>query len=250
MIGVRGSIALRGLVVAALTVVGLTGASAPAQAAACTRGTGVTVVVNSSVSCVNSAGGNAYSMFQAAGHQMRDMQQQPGFVCQIDGAPAGHPCVRPGTGAYWALFWSNGTSGSWTYSQSGVRSLSIPDGGWVAFVYQSSTSPPGVNPIGPAPATRPAPKPKPKPTASASKSSATPTPTPSASAKGEEKKSMSSPSASATDDASAGSEQVRRTGQEVDDSGSSTLWWAGGAIALMLAIGLVTTVLQRRGKES
>ena len=37
----------------------------------------------------------------------------------------------PPTNAYWGLFWSNGTSGTWAYASEGVDSLSVPAGGSV-----------------------------------------------------------------------------------------------------------------------
>ena len=141
------------LVVPAFVVVA---EATPAAAAACTQGTGVTVVVGTQVDCVPGSGGNARAKVSAAGHSQVDVPRQPGAVCRIDGFPAaGQPCFE--TDAYWALYWSDGTSGSWVYSELGVNSLSIPTGGWVAWIWpversssirrrlskRSSSTPPG-----------------------------------------------------------------------------------------------------------
>lgn len=117
------------------------GLAAPAQAAACAAGTGVTVVVDSQVGCDADGGGVAASNFADAGHTLTYAARQPGFVCRVDGAPADAPCVNASpSDAYWGLFWSDGTSGKWTYSSLGVGSLKVPKGGSVAFVFQDSAS--------------------------------------------------------------------------------------------------------------
>lgn len=165
-------------IVAAMLVV----TPAPAHAAACTKGTGVTVVVNGDVRC-HGGGGTARGSFTGVGHSLEDVRSQPGFVCRINGYPstADEACGRtPPTNAYWGLFWSDGTSGTWNYSSQGAGSLRVPTGGWVAFVFQNSGSRtyPSMTPIGPAPAPKPTtPKPQPtsQPTAKATPS-ASPTP--------------------------------------------------------------------------
>ena len=134
-------------------------AVAPAHAAACERGSGVTVVVNGDVRCDANGGGPAAANFRDVGHSLRPVSTQPGFVCQVNGSPASDPCINtPPSNAYWALWWSDGTSGSWNYSDSGVSGLTVPAGGWVAFVFQTSSgrTPPSVRPVAAAPAPAPA----------------------------------------------------------------------------------------------
>jgi hypothetical protein len=64
------------------------------------------------------------------------VQRQPGFVCRVSGLPEQDPCVNtPPADAYWSLWWSDGTSDSWTYAATGVDGLEIPDGGSVALVW-------------------------------------------------------------------------------------------------------------------
>jgi hypothetical protein len=128
--------------------------SAPAAAAPCSGATGVTVVVDRGSlgggidQVCNGAGGGktAAKLFTGSGYSLSYVQRQPGFVCRIDGVPASDPCVNtPPADAYWGLWWSTGTSGSWSYSSLGAGSLTVPDGGYVAFAWQSgSKTAPGV----------------------------------------------------------------------------------------------------------
>ena len=150
------------------------GASPPATAAACSGATGVTVVVDHGALgggvdqvCNPSAGGNtASSTFTGAGFALTYVQRQPGFVCRINGQPASDPCVNtPPTNAYWGLFWSDGKSGSWSYSSLGAGSLTVPNGGYVAFAWQSgSQNAPNVAPTPHASTATPAPTPTTTPT--------------------------------------------------------------------------------------
>jgi len=129
----------------------------PAQAATCRSAAGVSVVVDfhelgGGVQTFCDAGGAgkyAQAQFVDAGHQLTYVQRQPGFVCRVDGTPAGDPCVNtPPADAYWSLWWSDGKSGTWTYSSTGVASLKVPAGGYVALSWQqgSAKATPGVAP--------------------------------------------------------------------------------------------------------
>jgi hypothetical protein len=120
--------------------------------------------------CNASGGGKtATTLFTGSGFSLTYVQQTPGFVCRINGQPASDPCVQtPPSDAYWGLWWSDGTSGSWSYASVAAGSLSVPDGGYVAFAWQSgSKSPPGV------PATAHASSSSPSPTATPSSSPST-----------------------------------------------------------------------------
>ncbi len=133
-------------------------AAPPAEAAGCSGATGVTVVVDHGAlgggvdqSCNAGGGGkSATTQFTSVGYSFTYVQRQPGFVCRINGQPASDPCVNtPPVDAYWGLWWSDGASGTWSYSSVAAGSLTIPDGGYVAFAWQGgSRSAPGV----PAPA--------------------------------------------------------------------------------------------------
>ena len=128
--------------------------SAPADAAACSGSRGVTVVVDHGAlgsgitqACNASGGGKSgTTQFTSTGFSLTYVQRQPGFVCRIDAQPASDPCVNtPPADAYWGLWWSDGKSGSWSYSSVAAGSLTIPDGGYVAFAWQSGTrTAPGV----------------------------------------------------------------------------------------------------------
>ncbi len=117
-----------------------------ASAAACSGDTGVTVVVDYarsggsgvSVSCVPDGGGDtASSLFGAAGHELTRVSSQPGAVCKVDGYRTQDACQRmPPANAFWGLFWADG-DGGWAFSQQGVDSLNIPDGGSVAWAWQN-----------------------------------------------------------------------------------------------------------------
>ena len=113
--------------------------------------------------CDADGGGKAAStVFPDSGFPLAYVQRQPGFVCRVSGAPASDPCVNtPPAGAYWSLWWSDGKSGTWTYSSTGVGSLKVPDGGYVAFSWQGQAgkAAPGVTPTPRAASSSPSPSP-------------------------------------------------------------------------------------------
>ncbi|MCD4524436.1 hypothetical protein [Nocardioides sp. cx-173] len=138
--------AARLLTAAALVVAAVGGASAPTQAAAamaapCSGG-GVTVVVDFhelgggvDADCdQDGAGKRAADLFASVGHPLTYAARQAGFVCRVSGLPQDDPCVTTAPAdAYWGLWWSDGESGTWTYSGLGAGALTIPDGGYVAL---------------------------------------------------------------------------------------------------------------------
>jgi hypothetical protein len=174
----------------------------------CAKGSGVTVVVDrgalgggTSIGCDGHGANTAGStVVPRAGFSLTYVQRQPGFVCRVGGAPASASCGNTPPGdAYWGLFWSDGKSGSWSYSSVGIDSLKVPAGGFIGWRWQNSNARtnPGRAPVSPVAASpRPTPKPAPQP---APKPAPKPTPAPSRSA---------SPSAGAT---SPGSSAVSRT---------------------------------------
>ncbi|MEH3067724.1 MAG: hypothetical protein PGN15_06550 [Aeromicrobium erythreum] len=131
--------------------------SAPAQAAACAAGQGVTVVVDPhqlggavSTTCVAGGGRAATAAFGAAGVRMDRAARQPGFVCRVNSAPASAGCVQASpANAYWSLWVSSG-DGVWSYATTGVDGVTVPRGGWVAWSWQgqSGRAEPGVSPVG------------------------------------------------------------------------------------------------------
>lgn len=141
----------------------------PASAASCAAGSGVSVVVDYNslgggvvTSCVADGGGDtASALFAAAGHTITYAQRQPGFVCRVDDVPADDPCVNASPAdRFWSLWWSDGDSGSWTYSSQGVTSLKVPEGGSVAFSFddvEGEARPSATPPKGSAPSASPTP---------------------------------------------------------------------------------------------
>jgi hypothetical protein len=241
----------------------------PAAAAACSAGSGVSVVVNGDVRCDGNGGGTAMSNFRDAGHSLQDYR---GFVCRIDGSPsAASACSGyPPADAYWGLFWSNGTSGTWTYSGEGAGSLNIPNGGWVAFVWQDSNTKryPGVKPVAAAPAPKPTKKPAPKPpkaaasaTAGAAQQSPSASPSTAAEKKKAEKKKAekkaakkkakaekkkAAAAASPTPTAAEPTATEAELQKASDSSESTGGLWAGAAIAIALLAGMGGILWRRR----
>jgi hypothetical protein len=172
------------LVAAAAVVLGPT---TPASAASCTSGSGVTVVVDPgalggalTAACDSGSGQAASARYADVGVAISYVQRQPGFVCRVNGAPASDPCVNtPPADAYWGLWWTDGESGTWSYSSIGVTGLQVPEGGAVALAWQQGGTrrTPGIAaPVHAAPAPSPTKAPTKTPT-KAPTSSPTKTPT-------------------------------------------------------------------------
>lgn len=170
------------------TAAGAVVTASPAAAAACDTADGVTVVVDfhelgggvQQVCDAGGAGSSAGAQFAESGFTLTRVQRQPGFVCRVNGAPSEDPCVNtPPADAYWGLWWSDGTSGSWSYASQGVDSLTVPEGGYVALSWNGSTtkSPPGAAPTAHAaePTSSPNPTPPPTPAGGGSHPSSSPT---------------------------------------------------------------------------
>lgn len=163
-----GSVLGSAVVALGATTAGLV-AVAPAATAATCSGAGVSVVVDfkglgggQQTGCVTGKGGSsAATILGAAGVELTRARNQPGFVCRVQQVPASDPCVNASpSDAYWALWWSDGSSGSWSYASLGVDQLEIPEGGSVGFAWddQSGQVKPGTAPPK-APAASPSPSP-------------------------------------------------------------------------------------------
>ncbi|KQP84078.1 LPXTG cell wall anchor domain-containing protein [Aeromicrobium sp. Leaf291] len=255
------------------TATGAVVLAAPAQAAACAKGDGVTVVVDyhqlgggASTTCVPGGGRKATSAFDAAGVSLRYAARQQGFVCQVNAKPANAGCVQASpSDAYWSLWVSSG-NGSWSYATAGVGGVSVPKGGWVAWSWQgqSGRAQPGVSPVGKA-AAAPAPKPSSRPTQkapTAAPTSAVPSAEASASAKAKAKEkaqaekkaeqkaeeereaSAASPSDGAGDDGTTSDDETRATSA---DAGSPWPTLVGVAAVLVLLGAAGVVAWRRRG---
>ncbi len=130
------------------TMAALVGTSAPASAATCSSSSGVSVITDFTnatggirTACVPGGGGQfGDELLAAAGFKLSWVARQPGFLCRIDGVPAGDPCVNtPPASAYWGVFWSDGEDGVWHYSDFGIGGLQVPDGGYLGLAFQTGT---------------------------------------------------------------------------------------------------------------
>ncbi|QSR27485.1 hypothetical protein CFH99_17830 [Nocardioides aromaticivorans] len=123
---------------------------------ACPGASGVTVVVDFNelpagaehqVGCDPDASGRAVDHFRRAGFTLTEHATQQGYTCQVNGQPADRDCLA--NDAFWSLWWSDGKSGEWVFSTSGVTSLRVPAGGYVAFAWHEGSgkaAPPDVAP--------------------------------------------------------------------------------------------------------
>ena len=164
-----------------------------AGAATCTSGGGVSVVVDYRelggavlTACAADGGGkSATTIVGSVGVSLDYAQRQPGFVCRVNGVPASDPCVNTSPpDAYWGLWWSDGKSGSWTYSSYSSGALTVPAGGSVGWAWKQGSgnaAPPSVAPPVNAASQSPTSSPSSAPTASPSSS---PTSSPSSSPSG------------------------------------------------------------------
>jgi len=215
-----------------------------ATAATCAAGGGVSVVVDFNslgggvqTACVAGGGGEkAPALLDAAGHTLTRVRTQQGFVCRVDDLPSQEQeaCQNtPPADAYWGLWWSNGTSGTWTYSTVGVDGLTIPDGGSVALSWDDvdgsappSATPPKAAASSPssAPASSPAASPTKKatPAAGGGGTSGSPSGGSSSSSSAEASSSATAgPSATGTTDESATERKRARKGRDSDEATAS-----------------------------
>ena len=226
---------------AAVTVGALGVGAAPSAASSgrCPRGTGVTVVVDYGplgggvvTACdPDGAGRPATEVMGRAGFALTYVNNQPGFVCRIDGKPdeSQESCAStPPSDAYWGLFWSDGDPATWKYASQGAGSLEVPEGGSIGWRFQDGGdredpgAPPTAAATSPSPSASPTPTPHPTrnpssppagPSDTAEPASPSPTPTPPASVPPGTKGSAPSPS----EDATPGRKQGPHTGH--DDRG-------------------------------
>ncbi|MEO7269702.1 MAG: hypothetical protein ABIW49_10905 [Knoellia sp.] len=271
---------LGAVVGAALLTAGLVGAGAPAQAAACSGTTGVTVVIQSengsSTRCAPGDPGSAYAALESVA-SVTPVSTQPGFICQINDYPNANCSRTPPASAYWAFFHAP-AGGSWTYSQSGASSYNPKPGSSVGFRFGSG-APPSVSPAAPAPAPKPttakpqpttaAPKPTtaaprattaaprgttattPAPTSAAARSVAAAESSAAASASASASESGASPSASASESPTvAATSDVSAQKSPSTGSGSSGRLVGGGVLLLALATAIGAVALQRRGQAT
>jgi hypothetical protein len=153
--------------------------AAPAAAAACSQGSGVTVVVDfaslgggTKTRCAAGDPSSGVAALRAAGFTPTRAAQEPGyFLCRIDGKPANDPCQRTSPAdAYWS-YWHAKPGGSWAFSDKGAADYDPTPGtveGWAFGAGKPpSSAPPREAAASPtaSPAASPAAAPAPSPPA-------------------------------------------------------------------------------------
>lgn len=173
------------LAVGALVAAAGMAPAAPAAAAACTEGAGVTVVVDFAslggdveTDCAAGDPGTGLEALRAAGHEPTRAAQQPGyFVCRIDGKPASDPCQRTSPAdAYWS-YWHAQPGGSWTFSDTGAADRDPAPGtveGWAFGAGDPPSTPPPRHQAAAAASPAPTRAPSPTPVAPRSPAAASP----------------------------------------------------------------------------
>ncbi len=184
-------------VVAAVLAVGSLLVSSPGPVVGsdgpCPGTTGVTVVVDYHalgggvvVRCAPGSPATGFKALQAAGFDLVEVQNVPGFLCRIDDKPsaAQEPCLNtPPANAYWS-YWHADRGGSWAVSQQGGKTRKPPPGSVDGWSFGATPKPgidPPAAPATPEPTAKPTPKPTPRPTAKPTAgptSTASPAPTP------------------------------------------------------------------------
>ncbi len=117
----------------------------------CPTAAGVTVVVDFQelgggvwVRCTDSTVDTGFQALDATAIPWSPTVRFPGFLCRIDGKPAGDPCQNTSpASAYWS-YWIADRGGAWCYSTFGAGNRNPPEGtveGWSFSLNRTSTSP-------------------------------------------------------------------------------------------------------------
>jgi hypothetical protein len=122
-------------------------AGATQRAAACPRGTGVSVVVDfgawHKISCAPGDPVSGAAALRGAGFTLTMVQRFPGAICRINGRPtvAQDACVvMPPATRYWS-YWHAVRGGKWTYSTLGPGSYNPKPGTVEGWSYGAGTPP-------------------------------------------------------------------------------------------------------------
>jgi len=148
--------------------------AAPAEAAACTGSSGVTVVVqfpdHTEIGCAAGDPSSGYAALQAAGFTITYSQGNgAGAICKINNAPGDAVCgSMPPANAYWAYFHAK-PGGSWSYSSTGGGAYNPKPGTVEGWRFGDGDKPDYLPPGTSTPTPKPSSTPKPA-------SSATPKP--------------------------------------------------------------------------
>jgi len=258
---------------AVLLLAGAFAVPAPAQAAACSGTSGVSVVVqfpdgHIETGCAPGDPSTGIQALKGAGFTPEPVPGQMGAtVCRINGQPAaGEPCWQPPN--YWAYFYAQ-RGGPWIYSDYGAGNRDPKPGTVEGWKFGGSrTNPPSTAPPG-TPAPTPTPHPTtPHPTTGASSSvkpgttahpgaGTSPTAPDATAATGGTAVPTAGPSATATDDGAPtagptvtdGAAAPRASSNAAKATSSSSKSWVWGLLLIgVLGAGAgVTAVRRRRG---
>lgn len=158
-------------------------ATAAGRAGYCPDGNGVTVIVDfqelggsTIIRCAVGDQATGHAALKNAGISITGtVRWGESFICRIEGRPtaAEEPCIdTPPASAYWS-YWHASDGGTWTYSQRGVTARKPPLGSFEGWSFAknrtaSTSPPPRIAPVRPAPPPPPSPKPPPGTTPPAS----------------------------------------------------------------------------------
>lgn len=268
---------LAALILAGSAVPAAFALAGPAEAAACTGTSGVTVVVqfpdHTEVACAPGDPSSGFDALDRAGFDATRVVKFPGALCRIDGVPdaSADPCQNmPPASAFWKYFHAK-PGGSWVASTDGADGYNPKPGSVEGWRFGSGAEP-ETPPPGGSTATSPPPKPSatPKPAPSISRGPTTPTSQVAAPGGGVASGSATpagtttaAPSGSATATptsgatpvptdgmtglTSAGGQVSREAESAAGRSGGGVSWvWGIGLLAVLGAIGGTVTI-RRRG---
>ncbi|GLZ76962.1 hypothetical protein Afil01_17690 [Actinorhabdospora filicis] len=230
-------------------------AAPAAQAASCREGGGVTVVVDNGggaqTSCANGDPGSGLAALSSAGFGYR--QNSTKLVCSINSTPGDCPDPPP-TNKYWS-YWYGSPGGSWTYSPKGPGTRNPKPGDVEGWAYGAG-KPPSIAPPAEQPAPKPPPKTEdPKPGGDPAKPGQTATTEPgpkdpaSPSSPGPSTSDAPADSAAASSSAASGEPGINADNASAS-SGTGTVSWILGAVAIAaLAGGAVWQIRRRKTSE-
>jgi hypothetical protein len=149
-------IAVMGATIAVLAVAAPAMRVGAATSTACTKTSGVTVIVDFAAfhhgvarGCASGQPSTALAAMRTAGFETAGTTQYgDAFLCRIDDLPEPkvEACaVTPPAKSSWSFYWARPTDAAWTYSRTGVLSYRPPPGTIVAFAF-GDLAKPGVLP--------------------------------------------------------------------------------------------------------
>lgn len=138
----RTTIARLGLT--ALVATGGLAVASPAQAAGCSEGDGVTVVVqqgsSTTTECAEGDPKDAGEALESAGFEVEKVQSDPKLLCTIDGAPKTSCAEPPEAETFWGFFTAE-DGGAWEFADKGVFDYDPEPGTTIGFRFGDGSEP-------------------------------------------------------------------------------------------------------------